>query len=119
MSRPRWPLIWAQGVMYAPVQAVQIEDLGDPNQGRDVVEAVVHKEKEPKVDLYARLAVTGDLMARAIVVLIVREGILGKWYRTPGYGLDGRKRAVSLHCPWFRSGGFRRGYDDLASPSTP
>ena len=63
--------------MVSPVQAVDIEDFGDPNQGRQVVEGVVDKQKEPKVDLDSGSPVSRHLPARpgrvvgfAIAVLV-------------------------------------------------
>lgn len=46
-----------------PVQTVEIEDLGDPNQGRHIIQGIIDKTKEPKVDLDLRLSVTRYFMA--------------------------------------------------------
>lgn len=64
-----------------PVEAVEVEDLGDPDQGRYVVEAVVNEEEEPEVELDLCFSVTRDLVAVSVSevrLLVARERILWK-----------------------------------------
>lgn len=49
-----------------PVEAVEVEDLGYPYQGSQVVEAVVDKKKEPEVHLDACFAVARDPVSVAL-----------------------------------------------------
>lgn len=45
-----------------PIQRVEVEHLGNPHECCEIVKAVVHKDKEPKVDLNLGLAVAGGLV---------------------------------------------------------
>jgi hypothetical protein len=69
--------------LHIPIQAVQVENLANPDQGSEVVEAIIHKQKEPKVDLHPYRAVARHLATRTWfvrqAVVIVRKGILGNW----------------------------------------
>ncbi len=86
-----------------PVEAVYVEDLGDPDQGRDVVEAVVDEQEEPEVHLHPGLPVARHLAAAPAgvprgcspivvdVVVVARQGVLREGDRTPSHGHAGRE----------------------------
>lgn len=74
-----------------PVEAIEVEHLGDPDKGRDIVEAVVDEEEEPEVELDLCRAVTWCLRAIAVWEIwpvIVRQRVCRKRYCAPGDGLS-------------------------------
>ena len=79
-----------------PIQAVQVEDLCDPYQGREVVKSIVDEEKEPEADLDASPSVTWCFLKgiqAVLVVTSVREGILREWQGTPSHCLHAQLSA--------------------------
>lgn len=95
-----WPLYGNSH--HLPVQSVKVEDFGDPNQRAEVVEAVVNKQEEPKVDLHTGCTVTRRLAVKrrhssckpqpnaalGAVVVLVRERVLRERNCAPGNGLS-------------------------------
>jgi hypothetical protein len=105
-----------------PVQVVEIKDFCNPNQRAEIIEAIVDKEEEPKVDLHAGLSVTGNLAVerchgsckshpqarRGIaIVALVRDRVLRERHCTPRNGLNGHmcQRRVREHKRSFTSVG--------------
>lgn len=87
---------------HLPIQPVEVENFGDPNQGTEVVEAVVNKQEEPKVDLHTGCSVTRRLAVKrhhssckpqpnatlGAVVILVRERVLRERNCAPRNGLS-------------------------------
>lgn len=96
-----WPL---HGNSYhLPVQSVKVKNFGYPDQRAEVVEAIVNKQEEPKVDLHAGRTVTRCLAVKCrhsscksqpnaalavAIVAIVRERVLREGNCAPGNGLS-------------------------------
>lgn len=87
---------------HLPVQSIEVKNFGDPNQRAEVVEAVVNKQEEPKVDLHTSCSVTRRLAVKrrhspckpqpnatlGAVVVLVRERVLRERNCAPGNGLS-------------------------------
>lgn len=105
------PLI--QG-FHLPVQAVEIKDLRDPNQGREVIEPVVHKQEEPKVDEHSRLSVAGHLSTDSRLcerrARVVVQRVLRKRNCAPRNSLE------TISSQQFQQPGFQVGGEDVPEP---
>lgn len=81
----------------SPVQAIDVEDLGNPHQSGHIIEPIIDEQKVPEVHFDSSLSVTWYLMPLRAgnlilpVELIFRDWILRERYGTPGNSLHSKK----------------------------